>query len=105
MKLSIKNAIYQAIIHSKWLGISYVNKKEESTDYYIGIKDINTDKGIIVCDIFNPFKSNQVIDGSKKTAALDRQKEEACKRYGAKLIRIPNSAIKDYESIISLFEF
>ena len=43
--------------------------------------------------------------GSKKTASLDRQKEEVCKRYGIKLIRIPNSAVKDYESIISLFEF
>ena len=43
--------------------------------------------------------------GSKRTAALDRQKEEVCKRYGIKLIRIPNSAVKDYESIISLFEY
>ena len=43
--------------------------------------------------------------GSKRTAALDRQKEEICRRYGIKLIRIPNSAVKDYESIISLFEF
>ena len=68
MKLSIKNSIYQAILHSKWLDISYVNKKEESTDYYIGIKDIDIDKGIIVCDIFNPFKSNQIIrDGKKDT--------------------------------------
>lgn len=66
MKLSIKNSIYQAILHGKWLDISYVNKKEESTDYYIGIKDINIDKGTIICDIFNPFKSNQVIDGGKK---------------------------------------
>ena len=43
--------------------------------------------------------------GSKKTASLDRQKEEVCKIYGIKLIRIPNSAVKDYESIISLFEY
>ena len=43
--------------------------------------------------------------GSKRTANLDRQKEQICKKYGIKLIRIPNSAVKDYESIISLFEF
>ena len=43
--------------------------------------------------------------GSKRTAALDRQKETICANYGIKLIRIPNSAVKDYESIISLFEF
>ena len=57
MKLSIKNSIYQAIIHNKWLDISYLNKKGESTTYYIGIKDIDVEKGTIVCDIFNPFKS------------------------------------------------
>ena len=43
--------------------------------------------------------------GSKRTVALDRQKETICANYGIKLIRIPNSAVKDYESIISLFEF
>ena len=43
--------------------------------------------------------------GSRRTAWLDRQKEAICKKYGIKLIRIPNSAVKDYESIISLFEF
>jgi len=43
--------------------------------------------------------------GSKRTANLDRQKEQICKNYGIKLVRIPNSAVKDYESIISLFEF
>ena len=43
--------------------------------------------------------------GSKLTTYRDRQKEEVIKRYGIKLIRIPNSAVKDYESIISLFEF
>ena len=34
---------------------------------------------------------------NKKTIAFDRQKEETCKFYGIKL--------KDYESIISLFEY
>lgn len=64
MKLSIKNSIYQAIIHNQWLAISYVNKKNEVTDYYIGIKDIDIDKGVIKCDIFNPFKSNKVIQNN-----------------------------------------
>lgn len=43
--------------------------------------------------------------GSRYTANLDRQKEELCAKYGIKLIRIANSQVKDYESIISLFEF
>lgn len=65
MKLSIKNSIYHAIIYNKWLDISYVNKKGESTNYYIGIKDIDINKGKIICDIFNPFKSNYVLADSK----------------------------------------
>ncbi|MFA7032857.1 MAG: AAA domain-containing protein [Bacilli bacterium] len=43
--------------------------------------------------------------GSKQVADYDRQKEGICAKYGIKLIRIPNSAVKDYESIISLFEY
>lgn len=43
--------------------------------------------------------------GSKETALRDRKKEEIRAKYNIKLIRIPNSAVKDYESIIGLFEF
>ena len=42
--------------------------------------------------------------GSKETAKLDREKEDICKRYGIKLIRIANDQVKDYELIIRLFE-
>ena len=42
--------------------------------------------------------------GSKTTAIRDRKKEEICAKYNIKLIRIPNSAVKDSESIISIFE-
>ena len=67
MKLSIKNAIYQAIINNKWLEISYLNKQETITNYYIGISDIDIDKGRITCDIFNPFKSTEIIHDNKPT--------------------------------------
>lgn len=67
MKLSVKNLIYQAIIHNKWLDISYVNKAKESTDYYIGIKGLDIEKGRIYCDIFNPFKSSEIIQDKKDT--------------------------------------
>lgn len=66
MKLSVKNSIYQAIIDGKWLDISYVNKKKESTNFFICINDINVDKGTITCDIFNPYKSNTVIEAEEK---------------------------------------
>ena len=61
MNLSIKNSLYQAILQNKWLDISYVNKNNEHTYYYIGIKDINIEKGIIFCDIFNPSKDLEVL--------------------------------------------
>lgn len=66
MKLSIKNSIYQAIIHGQWLAISYLNKQGVTTDYFIGIKDINIEKGIIICDIFNPYLSNKIVQNKDK---------------------------------------
>ena len=70
MKLSIKNAIFQAVIHNKWLDITYVNKEGNTTFYYIGIKDIDIVKGKIVCDIFNPHKSTEVMLNGKNTFIL-----------------------------------
>ena len=70
MKLSIKNSIYQAIIHNKWLDISYTNKEKETTRYYIGIKDLDIKNGRIACDIFNPFKSSEIMKDGKNTFIL-----------------------------------
>lgn len=70
MTLSIKNSIYQAIINNKWLNVSYINKSGESTNYYVGILDIDVKKGCIKCDIFNPFKDNKVLDNNGKGAIV-----------------------------------
>ena len=67
MKLSIKNSIYQAIIHNKWLDISYTNKEDITSYYYIGIKDIDIEKGRIDCDIFNKNKSSEVFLNGRNT--------------------------------------
>lgn len=66
MKLSIKSTIYQAIIGDKWLDISYINRDEENTNYYIGIIDIDIIKGTITCDIFNPYKNNNCLENKSK---------------------------------------
>ncbi|MFA6830601.1 MAG: hypothetical protein WCR67_07895, partial [Bacilli bacterium] len=42
--------------------------------------------------------------GSKKTIMYDREKEKVCRKYNIKLIRIPNNSVKDYVTIISIFE-
>ncbi|MBQ9457199.1 MAG: hypothetical protein IJU64_01665 [Bacilli bacterium] len=65
MKISVKNSIYQAILHRKWLDISYLNRKGETTYYYIGIKGIDIKTGKVICDIFNPGKNNRVLEGRR----------------------------------------
>ena len=46
MNLHIKNAIFRAIINNKWLDISYVNKFNAHTRYFIGIKSLDLKKNI-----------------------------------------------------------
>lgn len=70
MKQSIKNTLYQAILENKWIEIDYVNRKKEETSFYIGIKDIDAQKDIITCDIFNPFKSETLFNESLKRKDL-----------------------------------
>ena len=65
MKQSFKSLLYKAIIEDKWLDISYINRDDERTDYYIGVIDIDTEKGIIKCDIFNPYKDNKCLEDKK----------------------------------------
>ena len=67
MKLSVKNSIVAAITHDKWLDISYRNKQGTITYYYIGIQDIDMKKGCLYCDIFNPYKGNEVFQGGHAT--------------------------------------
>lgn len=62
MKQSIKNTLYQAILENKWVDIDYVNRNNEETSFYIGIKSIDAKKNLITCDIFNPFKSNKLLN-------------------------------------------
>jgi len=52
------------------LEISYINKNKENTDYYIGVKDIIVDKGILICDIFNLYRSNCLFGDGTKTASI-----------------------------------
>ena len=62
MKQSIKNLIYQAISLNKWLNISYINKKGETTYYYIATKNIDVAKEVLLCDIFNPYKKDETLE-------------------------------------------
>ena len=70
MKQSIKTTLYQAILDNKWVEIDYVNKNQEETNFYIGIKGINPKNNSIVCDIFNPYKSTKILNDNLKQKDL-----------------------------------
>ena len=61
---SVKNTLYQAILENKWIEIDYKNRNGKDTNFYIGIKDIDSTKDILICDIFNPFKSEKLLNES-----------------------------------------
>ena len=84
MEQNVKGAIYQAIVENKWLDISYINSEKENTNYYIGINDIDISRGVLFCDLFNPYKDNKnlnakttkgiaiKIDGIKQAVVLEQ---------------------------------
>lgn len=58
---SIKQAIYLAVLSNKWLDVEYVNAKKEKTRFCVGVKDIDSKKQRLFCDIFNAFLSNRAL--------------------------------------------
>ena len=82
MRLSIKQTIYQAVLENRWIDVFYLNKKGEKTHYFIGVQDIDANKGRIYCDVFNCFKSTNVLqddraiyiylDGIQKASIIDQ---------------------------------
>lgn len=70
MKQSIKSTLYQAILENKWIEIDYVNASKENTNFYIGIKHIDVKTNVITCDIFNPYKSNKLLNSKLNKESL-----------------------------------
>ena len=60
--MSIGDKISQAIKEGKWLDISYINKNDENTFYWIAIKDIDFDKKTFYVTMFNDKKSMETFD-------------------------------------------
>ena len=99
MKLSIKSIIYQAIIEDKWIDISYINRDKQKTDYFIGVIDINTKKGTIVCDIFNPYKNNECLaDKYKKKLFINIEGIQHAKVLEQSYYPVPDELKKRIES-------
>ena len=60
--MSIGDKVSKAIKEGKWLNISYINKDNENTFYWIAIKDINFDTKKLFVSIFNDKKSMKTIE-------------------------------------------
>ena len=69
--MDILNQISKAIKEAKWLEITYQNKQNETTQYWIAIKDINPRSRELVVDMFN---SNKSMDSMQGKISCDRIK-------------------------------
>lgn len=74
---SIGRDIYKALHEGKWLDITYVNKQQEITKYWIAIKDINPVKKMLIVEGFNSAKAPEAtelkiyFDSIKSTKIID----------------------------------
>ncbi len=66
---NIELLISESIKTGKWLDISYQNSQNETTYYWIAIKDIDLKKKILIVEMFNDQKS---IDCLEATIRFDR---------------------------------
>jgi len=60
--MDILNQVSKAIKEAKWLDISYQNKQDETTQYWIAIKDIDPKTRKLTVDMFNSSKSLNSIE-------------------------------------------
>lgn len=97
--MDILNQISKAIKEAKWLDITYQNKQNETTQYWIAIKDINPKSREFVVDIFNSRKS---MDSMQAKISFDRIKNARilnfCTYEGAeKLVQKIESNIDEFQ--------
>ncbi len=59
---NIELVISESIKKGKWVDISYINNQNETTYYWIAIKDIDLHNKLLFVSIFNEQKSNNVLD-------------------------------------------
>jgi len=59
---NIELLISESIKTGKWLDISYKNKQNETTYYWIAIKDIDLAKKVLIVTIYNDYKSFECLD-------------------------------------------
>ncbi len=60
--MNIGDIVSKAIKEGKWLDISYINKKDENTFYWIAIKDIDLETKMLYVSLFNDKKSLDTLE-------------------------------------------
>lgn len=60
--MNISDNISKAIKEGKWLNISYINKNNENTFYWVAIKDIDFNKKTFFVSMFNDKKSMETFE-------------------------------------------
>jgi len=71
---NIELIISESIKSGKWIDISYKNKKNEITYYWIAIKDIDLKNKILYTYIFNDKKSYNTLEASIKVENIQTAK-------------------------------
>ena len=109
---TIAKDIFKAIYEEKWIAIEYENKVGKTTNYWIGIKSINTEYQSLVADglnvatletreltvLYSSIKSSNIIEGSyhKTNPWLINNIEEHPSRYSFIFQNITNLRLLDY---------
>lgn len=68
----IAETISKAIKEGRWLDITYQHSDTETTYFWSAIKDINVEKKILICDIFNHVKA---FDSKEATIKFEKIKK------------------------------
>ena len=84
-------AVFKAIHEGKWLTIEYRNRNEQTTRYWIAIRELRLPRGVLVVD--------GLYLGQLTAQARDRKKEAICREHGFELIRVENSYARRYHYI------
>ncbi|MBE6788387.1 MAG: DUF2726 domain-containing protein [Ruminococcaceae bacterium] len=110
----IAQDIFKAIHQGKWISIEYKNKSEKTTNYWIGIKKIDTNKQMLTVDglnigtlelaelrlYYSSIKNTAIIDGSYYPVnnSLVKNIENCPSRYSFIFQNITNLKLLDYLS-------
>lgn len=94
--MNISDKISKAIREGKWIDISYINKNNDNTYYWIAVKDIIFESKQLIVSIFNYNKSIETID-----APIYFDKIQSAEIINFSSYEVPDKLIEKIESNLS----